>query len=412
MERPQIEKLARKIKFFRYRDHSLQLGSLALNFVFILVVASLVPIDSFGKFTFEFTISSILAVFCKFGVDSLLMYLYPKVGFNQSVNNAAPILISAIVFISLISLGAGLLSLTVVLLAILIATDEVLLALHRAKDDAVLFLLCRNLLLIFRIAGVCVFPSVDPLILCAIFQLPSVLYFLMINLREFIHDDHQENAIPQKTVNMSMVGTLVFSVKNTVSSLIGVIAVKIDILMLTIMIGYEQVGRYEVGARWGFLAFIPITIFSAINAPKVSKLSKRKTLHFFQIYYRDTRRKVFLLTAGYTTFLIVAQQALWLIESPFDPSLLTVGVVLAVGHTASSFFGPSGTALVMMGYPGAHLLRVSSALSVNILLNFYLIPRYGALGAAYSSAIVTAFAAIISYSVLRHIVANHEAVLK
>ena len=390
--------------FKKYQDHILQMGALGFNLAFIMIVAYFLPIEVFGAFTYQYALASILAVICKFGLDSVFLYYYPRLGFKHTLSKTSVMfLVLTILFMS-IGVQMPMLTLPIIFLAVVIAFDEILLAIQRAQYETSVFLGLRNFLLMSRIIVFVIFQDIPLLILCLVSQGISVLVFALFNIKRFKKTNVEDEITRKELDQASLSERLKFAIKNVISNLMGVLNVKSDIIMIGILLSFEHVGVYEIGARWGFLAFIPITIFSAVNASRISRLSKRKTLKFFDVYYKDSRKKVFLVTSVYTIILVVAQQMIGLFPDYFDAKLLDVGIILALGFCFSSFFGPSGTALVMLGYPGAHLARIFIALVVNVLLNLYLIPIYGAIGAAFATAAVVGMSGLASYLILRRVI--------
>jgi len=384
----------------KYRDHIFQIGSLGLNLLFIMVAAYVLPIEDFGRFTFEYAFSSVLAVVFKFGLDSLFLFYFPRVGYYFAARVIC--IFSLILFpvFILICLNIEIISYPLALLSVVMALDEILLAVQRSQQKAIQFLAARNALYSLRIIVLILFQDLPILILCAVTQGVSVVVFMLLNGVKFKQNYYEKEKWSDHAHEISLWSGFKFTLKNVMSNLLGVLTVKIDIFMLAALAGFGLVGYYEIGARWGFLASIPITIISAVNAPRISKLGARSTLSFFEIFYQRSRKQTFSVTVSYVLVLVIAQQLFGKYAGLFDAELLDVGVILGLGFAISSFFGPSGTALVLLGYPGLHLLRVGIALMVNIALNLIMIPTYGSIGAALSTAIVVAMSSVVSYFAL------------
>ena len=141
---------------------------------------------------------------------------------------------------------------------------------------------------------------------------------------------------------------------------------------------------------------IPITLFSVINAPIISKLGKRKRKKHLLVYFNDSRRKVFFTTTIYFLALILVRLILAIFDINWEYNPLDIALILAIGFTFSSYFGPTGTAIVMLGFPGRHLVRIFISLMINILLNLLLIQYIGIYGAAIAVSSVLVISSIMS----------------
>ncbi len=387
----------------RYLDHLLQMAALGLNLMFIMLAAYFHTIEDFGEFTYKYALASILAVLARFGLDSYYIYLIPRVGFSNANKK--------LITYSLITIPSSILLLllydiesVLIFIVALVAIDEIYYAVFRALNKARLFLTFRCLIYISRIAVLFLYQSSELLILVAI----SLSVTILISIWYFVKNYSLFDKKLSNYKNINSKSDLRFTTKTTVSNLLGVLTLKIDILMLTTMVGYAQVAVYEVASRWGFLALIPLTILSTINLKSMAKLGQRSSYKFFTIYFNDSRFKSFLITSLYFLVLLIIysiNEYYSLLPETID---LTIAVILAFGYTVNSYFGPTGTALVMMGYPGTHLFRVLLALVINFLVNLAIIPSLGALGAAISTSLVVMLSAFASYCVFKKITTKSE----
>jgi len=390
--------------FKKYFDHFLQICVWGQNLLFIMLAAYFLPIDVFGTFSFDYVIAGILGVFIKLGLDSVYIYFVNRLDFKTTIFICAAIFVSNLFLISTVLFFTKIIDVNIFILAFLIALDEIYYSIKRVDKEAKEFLLIRNSLIFLRVIAIFFFHSNETqvILLLVISLIPSIFFYSIVIGRRYVINKNKQFTSSKIKLN-SIKSISIFSFKSTISNLLGVLTVKIDILMLALLSSFTQVGYYEVGARWGFLAMIPLTLFSAINAPIITKLAKRKSYKHLLIYFNDSRKKIFYITLIYFIFLIIVRQFFSILPNNFLYNPFDISLILAFGYTVSSFFGPTGTAIVMLGYPGSHLARITLSLLINIILNLYLIDLFGAYGAALSTSIVLILTALMSNKIFLNI---------
>jgi len=374
-----------------------------------MLSAYFLPIEVFGIFSFNYVIAGILGVFIKLGLDSVYIYFANRLDFKTTIFICAVIFVINLFLVSTVLFFTKVLHISIFILAFLIALDEIYYSIKRVDKEAKEFLLIRNSLIFLRVIAIFFFHSneIQVIFLLVISLIPSIFFYSIMIGRRYVVNKNKQFIISKITSN-SIKSISIFSFKSTISNLLGVLTVKIDILMLALLTTFTQVGYYEVGARWGFLAMIPLTLFSAVNAPKITKLAQRKSYKHLLVYFNDSRKIIFYITLIYFIFLIILRQFFSIVPNNFLYNPFDISLILAFGYTVSSFFGPTGTAIVMLGYPGSHLTRITLSLLINIILNLYLIDLFGAYGAALSTCIVLILAALMSNKIFLNITKKHN----
>lgn len=69
----------------KYTDHLLQIFVWGQNLIFIMLAAYFLPIDTFGIFSFNFVLASILGVFLKLGLDSVYTYFINRLSYKITI---------------------------------------------------------------------------------------------------------------------------------------------------------------------------------------------------------------------------------------------------------------------------------------------------------------------------------------
>jgi polysaccharide transporter, PST family len=180
------------------------------------------------------------------------------------------------------------------------------------------------------------------------------------------------------------------------SGLTIMIYMRIDQIMLGQMIGDKAVGVYSAATRISEVwYFIPMTVSSSVM-PSIFKAKEIGE----ELYYQ----RIGKLNRGLTWLAIVVAIIMTFVSKPlivmlFGNSYLESGNILAV-HIWASVFVFTGVAtsgwFIAENLAYLSLYRTLSGAVVNILLNIFLIPVYGGLGAAIATVIAQAVASFIS----------------
>jgi len=173
-----------------------------------------------------------------------------------------------------------------------------------------------------------------------------------------------------------------------------VIYMKIDIIMIKSMLDNNAVGQYTVGIRFSEVwSFIPVVVsaslFPAIINAKMNQQLYRKRLE--NLY-------MLMIWIAIPIAIVVALFSNKIITFFFGNQYLDAIEVLQI-HIWSNVFifllVASGKWFIAENYGIHALLRNISGATVNILLNYLLLPKYGIVGAAYATLISYAIAALL-----------------
>ncbi len=161
----------------------------------------------------------------------------------------------------------------------------------------------------------------------------------------------------------------------------------VDILMLTWLSTAAEVGVYKVAVAMAMLGALPVMASTTMFGPVVAELVYAKDLAKLNALLKIVTRWLIIISAPlYLVVLLLPD----LILSVFDPAYM-VGIdallILMVGQVIYLACAPSGTTLVMAGHSFLNMVNGVIAVTVNLTLNYMLIPRYGILGAAAASSI-------------------------
>jgi len=177
------------------------------------------------------------------------------------------------------------------------------------------------------------------------------------------------------------------------STLIIMIYMRIDQVMLGEMIGSEEVGIYSVAVRLAELwTFIPMAIFWSVFPSIVEARAVSDEL----FYARLQKLYNLMVLVALAIAIPVTLLSSWLVKTLFGVAYSRAGHMLMVLIWANLFmyleFARSSF-LTAMNWTRIYLLTVFMGGILNIILNLFLIPRYGGMGAAVASLIGYWFAA-------------------
>ena len=176
------------------------------------------------------------------------------------------------------------------------------------------------------------------------------------------------------------------------SSLFTMVYLRIDQVMLGNMAGSAELGNYSVAVRiseaW---YFIPIVISSAVF-PALIEIETTSE----ELFYANMQKLYNLMALlAYIVALPVAFFAKEIIQVLFTSVYHDAGSLLAIliwTGLFTSLGAARGIFIVSKNWTRVHLVSIALGCAMNILLNFFLIPKYGAMGAVVATFISYWFA--------------------
>lgn len=171
------------------------------------------------------------------------------------------------------------------------------------------------------------------------------------------------------------------------SSIIIIIYMRVDQIMLAQMIGEQEVGIYSSAVRLAEVwYFIPGAIVSSTfpSIVEVKKISESLFYEKLQSLY-----KVIALLS-YAVAIPVTFLSGWVIELLFGSAYARAAPMLSILIWSGLFVGlgvARSTFLTVMNWNKLHLMTVGFGCMINVVLNLFLIPLYGGVGAAIATCI-------------------------
>jgi PST family polysaccharide transporter len=179
------------------------------------------------------------------------------------------------------------------------------------------------------------------------------------------------------------------------SSVVVIIYLKVDIILLRHFVGIEEVGYYAAAARISEMLYAAPVAISTVFFPVImkeinfNKETKRNRIRFYAIVF------YLCLFLSISCSLLSPQ----IIQVIYGSSFYNASQILSLHCVSIIFIGfltSSSKELIAKNKYKLIFYRDLAGLFSNLLLNFILIPNYGALGAAVSTLISYFFASVLA----------------
>lgn len=164
-----------------------------------------------------------------------------------------------------------------------------------------------------------------------------------------------------------------------------------DTIMIGILRSPEAAGIYSVASRVSVFVIIGLRAVNSIAAPMIAELHAKGDHAELQRMIALAARVIGVCTILAALVVIVLGKP---ILSLFGAEFLVAYeplVVLLVGASVSALTGPVGFLMTMTGHQNTAAKIIGVCVVINIVGNALLIPRYGIVGAAATTAFVTVF---------------------
>lgn len=182
-------------------------------------------------------------------------------------------------------------------------------------------------------------------------------------------------------------------IKNSFPILIGTLAytifLKIDVIMIKSMLGLEELGIYSIATRLINMWYVlPMMITTSVFPALVN--AKRHSKELYLLRLQQWFDFSALLGWAISLFMIASATIIipLLYGSEFLPSIPILRIYSITGLFLCISF-PVGKYLLIEEYYTIPFIRYSIAALINVLGNYFLIPIYGIIGAAYASVFST-----------------------
>ena len=178
-----------------------------------------------------------------------------------------------------------------------------------------------------------------------------------------------------------------------------------DLIMLGVLSSDEDVGVYAVSSRAADLVPLVLAASNMVIAPRIARFYREGRMEEMRKLLSSTMRLVLLGTLPVVLILLVG--ANWLLVFFYGEAFAdgaTVMRLLVLSQLVLVLGGPLGTVLEMTGNEKASLQVLMWVVALNAVLNVFLIPHFGSLGAASATCLSVVLGRILLFRKVRTLV--------
>lgn len=203
--------------------------------------------------------------------------------------------------------------------------------------------------------------------------------------RGFFHDIRRPSRRLARTIAL-------YGLRAQVGSVMSLLNLRLDFIILSVLTGPGVLGVYAIASKFAELAKVPGRSMAYVLYPRYAKAGRVAAI---------PRAKRLILRGGLLTGASVAP--LWLAASfvipaiygsAFQPAVLPAQIIL-LGLVTNGAGSVITAFLYGIGRPGLNSLALGAGLVVTIVLDFVLIPPFGATGAAIASAVAYTVSSLV-----------------
>jgi O-antigen/teichoic acid export membrane protein len=223
------------------------------------------------------------------------------------------------------------------------------------------------------------------------FALAMLVFYIV--MKRFLNRIHTEADVDQKSQLESShlaqlptyPGILKVAIPMLGVTLSNAVIINTDILMLSSFTDEQTVGIYSVYVKIAALMGIAIAAVNSMYAPKAARLFGSGKVQELKVL---TKRATFLSfsvsCAALACILLVHKPLLSLYGAVFS-NHMSAFYILLFSMLCNSYYGSIGMLLNMTGKQNRFFIIMSTAALINAVLNYYLIPEFGPIGAAWAT---------------------------
>ena len=273
----------------------------------------------------------------------------------------------------------------------------------RAIDKIFISEAFRNIFryIFFLIAIVFLFYIGNKSYLLDVFLLNFVfLGVLSTSLLAFFFNRYQSDNGMNTNKNIGFKNIIKRSSPMAISSIAFILMQSIDVVLLGKFTNFKMVAYYAVTVKLTMFISLALTSVNAVLAPKISELFALGQHQKLKVSIRNGTRLIFALTIpAIAVLFIFSNYILNFFGKEYVVAKNTLFILL-LGQAVNALCGSVGIYMNMTGKQNILQVLLISALFINLILNWILIPKYGILGAAIATSISTVFWNIIGATYL------------
>ncbi|MHB9287995.1 flippase [Halobacteriales archaeon Cl-PHB] len=179
-----------------------------------------------------------------------------------------------------------------------------------------------------------------------------------------------------------------FSLPLVVSTVLSVLLTRTDTLMVAYFRGSREVGLYNAAYPIAGGLLLVLSAFGFLYLPMASRLDSDGDRTAVADIYQTTTKWIYVVTfPAFVTFTVFPADVIELFFGPSYAAAAPALPILVIGFFLSAAVGRNRETLSALGDTNLLMVANGVGFTLNVALNFVLIPRYGFVGAAVTSAL-------------------------
>tara|TARA_Y100000588_G_C14278042_1_gene935392 strand:+ start:1312 stop:2502 length:1191 start_codon:yes stop_codon:yes gene_type:complete len=171
-------------------------------------------------------------------------------------------------------------------------------------------------------------------------------------------------------------------------SILNIIMNSMDMLMLGIFESHETVAEYGIANKLVLISSVLLISINGILGPKFSLLWHEKKVSRLKLeFIKSAKGMAIISIAVFFLFFVFGNFILEFLYGENYKNSYDLLVILAFGQSIVLATGPVAYLLMMTNYKHVHQRSMIISVGVNFVFNLFLIPAFGAIGAAVATSL-------------------------
>lgn len=376
-------------------------GSIAIVYLFYVVLSRTLGAKAVGEFSIFFTLLSVTSVIAKLGLDTAIVKSVSSALSTQNWSRIKSTYLSSIILITTAS----------IILSGLIFFFRTELSYHFLdRNDSLFFTLLAGLILVYSLFtfNTETLRGLHKMNIYAVFQNISVFSITLI-LFYFVFNDSPNLAFAFALLTLLILSFISvinsFSTSNSIeltfkpllkeafpmllSNSAFFIMTWADVLMIGYFLSEDQTGIYSNASKIANLNIIFLFAINAIAAPKLAQYKAENNLNSIKIFTKYTSKLSLMFSIPITVIILLFSKELLSIFGDEFIIGSTVLLTLTLSQLINAACGSVINVLNMAGDQIAARNIIIFAAVINLVLNYFLISYIGIEGAAIATTIST-----------------------
>ena len=219
----------------------------------------------------------------------------------------------------------------------------------------------------------------------------SVIYFFQLVFLFFMisYFDHPKLSLSFFSKNMHLQEIIRYGLFSAFIQITAICIKFIDVIFLGKYESLKQIGIYSIAVFIGLVIETPLTALEKIAGTKISKLFAENNLGEIEKIYKLSSKYMMIFCGLLSCILVTSVQPLLSLLPNDYSSGAIVTIIICMGAFFNSATGVNYSIITYSNYYKLGAAFYFSLLIITIGLNIFLIPRYGIMGAAIATCLVS-----------------------